>query len=158
MGKATKRGCITTKSAKNVREIQNEAEMDLDNTVANVNTNHSTVKTTKKKDISSKTEERFNKKRDDQKYKKDYKIKSKVVVPEKVNFEEDGEMVEMEISNGGAAAAEFTSEEELIEENKSESEDSMESSSDEESGNEDGTESGEIQTQSDEEITEPSPE
>ena len=158
MGKATKRGRVTTKSAKNVREIQNEAEMDLDNTVANVNTNHSTVKTTKKKDVLSKTEERFNKKRDDRKYKKDYKIKSKVVVPEKVNFEEDGEMVEMEISDGGAAAAEFASEEELIEENKSESEDSMESSSDEESGNEDDTESGEIQTQSDEEITEPSPE
>ena len=91
--------------------------------VANVNTNHAS---------GSYKHERLNLRSDDHKKESlkgsKVKIKSKVVIPstsagkthevETVNFAEEGEDIQMEISDGRAAALEFGSDEDMLMDNQ----------------------------------------
>ena len=144
MVKGMKRGRTSSKSVRSDSSKDKCTDMTSVEVVANINTNHSPAKIQQRRSISvhGNTKPCSS---------KEVSVKSKVVVPEKVNFKEDGEIVEMEITDCGAAVAEFASEEELDERNKPESEDSTEETSDDDSNLGDSTESSEIPAFSDDE-------
>ena len=88
-------------------------EVTLNETVANesnVNANHIASTSSDDSDVRLVTKRN----RKDAETNHALKVKSKVVVPEKIHviqFHKDGEDIQMEISDGGAAEAEFASEE-----------------------------------------------
>ena len=159
MVKGKKRGRVSVKndceSSKSRKRTELNSKAGNMETVANVNSNHSKMTSQSKRTLN---ETKLDINTSNKILSKQPSIKSKVVVPEKINFEEDGELVEMEISDGGAAAAEFTSEEEEpneVMDNTTQSDESESDSSEDESNS---SESGEIITQSDEETGVATPE
>ena len=84
-------------------------------------------------------------------------MKSKVVPViddeniERVEFEEDGETIQMEINDGGTAANEFSSEEDGMN-NSSQDDDEISSESENSEASETDAESGELATETDEEF------
>ena len=93
------------------RKKQSEQCTELNSTIANVNTNHSSTKMQKRKHNCTLLEAKASKK-DKPKLKSLVKVveNTEKVQSEPVIFEEEGEYVQMEVSDG--AAYEFASEEE----------------------------------------------
>ena len=122
--------------------------------VANVNTNHAVTRSTKSAINDADQQMNAVKRKSFSNDKPKARVKLTVVVVNLVQdsdpntaiaqFEEDGEMIQMEINDGGALAAEFASEEELNDSNYEQNEQSDDSDKDYETDSD--AESGEIDT------------